>query len=58
MLTYDFNKTRNSPVYKLIMGTVFGTCKNFVSVIGFSVTGFKLGLYSLKMAVLCQNMLE
>ena len=46
MLTYDFNKTRNSPVspvYTLIMRTVFATCKNFVSVIGFSVTGLKLG---------------
>ena len=47
-----------SCIYKLKIAAEFTTCKNFLSVIcfiviGFNVTGFKLGLYSLMMALLC-----
>lgn len=57
-------KTTNVPVscvYKLIIATEFTICKNFTNVncftvIGFNVTDFKLGVYSLMMALLCRNM--
>jgi hypothetical protein len=50
-------------IYKLIIATQFTTCKNFISLICFTVTdfdviGFKIGLYSLLMALLCRKMLH
>lgn len=46
-----------SSVYNLITATEFTTCKNFISVIGFNVTGFNF-LYSLIMALSCRNALH
>jgi hypothetical protein len=50
-LMWSCSKANRVPVWHVVMS-------NKITVIVFNVNGFKLGLYSLMMAMLCRNMLQ